>query len=76
MVVAALGCCFFLKIDKWKVVDLSYTFPASSLYFRKTMYIPLSAGMIHLFITKGKFQYIIWSGGSAPLRTTDHVNDA
>ncbi len=40
----------------------------------RAMYIPLAARVIHRFFSKGKFPYIIWPGGSAPLGTIGYVN--
>ncbi|MCP3875655.1 MAG: pyridoxal-phosphate dependent enzyme, partial [Desulfobacteraceae bacterium] len=40
----------------------------------KAMYIPLAVRMIKRFVTNGKFPYIIWPGGSAPLGTIGYVN--
>ncbi|MCP3874665.1 MAG: pyridoxal-phosphate dependent enzyme, partial [Desulfobacteraceae bacterium] len=43
---------------------------------KKAMYIPLAVRMIKRFVTNGKFPYIIWPGGSAPLGTIGYVNAA
>jgi len=40
----------------------------------KAMYIPLAVRMIKRLFTSGKFPYIIWPGGSAPLGTIGYVN--
>ena len=40
----------------------------------KGMYIPLVVRMLKRFITKGKFPYVIWPGGSVPLGNIGYVD--